>query len=610
MTTKKQKIRNNEYYNIQEMFDDLYDKSKNKKLKFKNLMQYVLDERNIELAYRNIKKNKGSKTKGTNSKTIVDISTMETEEVVNYVRKRLINYQPQKVRRVEIPKANGSKRPLGIPTIEDRLIQQCILQVLEPICEAKFYNHNYGFRPNRSAHNAVGRAMYLANKAKLEYVVDIDIKGFFDNVNHSKLLKQMWSMRIQDKNLICIIGKMLKAPIEGIGVPNKGTPQGGILSPLLSNIVLNELDWWIADQWESFETNHNYDRIDSRNNTIIKSHKYRALRKSKMKEIYIVRYADDFKIFCKNYEMAKKIYIATKNWLSERLQLEISTEKSKIVNLNKNYSEFLGFRMKLMKKNKGKVIKSRMSEKSIKKVKEKIKEKIDGLNENTSISANKYNATILGVHNYYKVATHDNRDFRKINHQVSKNLFNQTKNIKTKISKYSQSFMKFYGNYNGKFIGIQGIALYPIYGVTTKTIYNFKQETCNYTEKGRELIHQNLKKISWRDLQYLMENPKVNESIEYNDNRISLYVGQNGLCAITKEPLDIENMDCHHKIPKYLGGTDEYQNLILVTREVHILIHATREETINKILQNLKIGQTGIKKINKLRKLVGNNEIK
>lgn len=610
MTTKKQKIRNNEYYNIQEMFDDLYDKSKNKKLKFKNLMQYVLDERNIELAYRNIKKNKGSKTKGTNSKTIVDISTMETEEVVNYVRKRLINYQPQKVRRVEIPKANGSKRPLGIPTIEDRLIQQCILQVLEPICEAKFYNHNYGFRPNRSAHNAVGRAMYLANKAKLEYVVDIDIKGFFDNVNHSKLLKQMWSMRIQDKNLICIIGKMLKAPIEGIGVPNKGTPQGGILSPLLSNIVLNELDWWIADQWESFETNHNYDRIDSRNNTIIKSHKYRALRKSKMKEIYIVRYADDFKIFCKNYEMAKKIYIATKNWLSERLQLEISTEKSKIVNLNKNYSEFLVFRMKLMKKNKGKVIKSRMSEKSIKKVKEKIKEKIDGLNENTSISANKYNATILGVHNYYKVATHVNRDFRKINHQVSKNLFNQTKNIKTKISKYSQSFMKFYGNYNGKFIGIQGIALYPIYGVTTKTIYNFKQETCNYTEKGRELIHQNLKKISWRDLQYLMENPKVNESIEYNDNRISLYVGQNGLCAITKEPLDIENMDCHHKIPKYLGGTDEYQNLILVTREVHILIHATREETINKILQNLKIGQTGIKKINKLRKLVGNNEIK
>lgn len=191
MTTKKQKLRNNEYYNIQELYDDLYDKSKNKNnYKFKNLMQYILDERNIELAYRNIKKNKGSKTSGTNSNTISNIADKDITTVIEYVNNRLGNYFPQSVRRVEIPKANGKKRPLGIPTIEDRLIQQCILQVLEPICEAKFYNHSYGFRPNRSAHDALGRAMYLANKTKLEYVVDIDIKGFFDNVDHSKLIKQ------------------------------------------------------------------------------------------------------------------------------------------------------------------------------------------------------------------------------------------------------------------------------------------------------------------------------------------------------------------------------------------------------------------------------------
>lgn len=612
MTTKKQKIRNNEYYSIQDMFDDLYDKSKNKNnYRFSNLMQYITDERNIELAYRNIKKNKGSKTKGTNSKTIKDISTMEINEVVNYVRKRLENYFPQPVRRVEIPKANGKKRPLGIPTIEDRLIQQCILQVLEPICEAKFYNHSYGFRPNRSAHDALGRAMYMANKAKLGYVVDIDIKGFFDNVNHSKLLKQMWTLGIRDKNLLCIISKMLKAPIEGVGVPTKGTPQGGILSPLLSNIVLNELDWWIADQWEDYNTRHNYDRLDIRNNTIIKSHKYRALRKTKMKEIYIVRYADDFKLFCRDYETAKKTFIATKQWLNERLKLEVSDEKSKIVNLNKNYSEFLGFRMKLMRKRKGKVIKSRMSEKSIEKVKRNIKEKIKILKEeNTSISANKYNATILGVHNYYKVATHINKDFNRINHQISKNLFNQTKNTRTKISKYPNSFIKYYGSYNGKFIAIQGIPLFPIYGVTTKTIYNFKQEICNYTVKGRELIHQSLKRIGEKQLKYLMENPKINESIEFNDNRISLYVGQNGLCAITKEYLDVDEMDCHHKKPKSKGGTDEYNNLVLVTRKIHKLIHATDNTTINKLLQSIKIDNSGMKKLNKLRLLVGNNEIK
>lgn len=134
--------------------------------------------------------------------------------------------------------------------MEDRLIQQCIYQILEPICEAKFYAHSYGFRPNRSSHHAVSRAMYLINKHKLHYVVNVDIKGFFDNVDHGKLLKQLWTIGIQDKNLLCIISKMLKAEVENIGITYKGTPQGGILSPLLANVVLNELDWWIYSQWE------------------------------------------------------------------------------------------------------------------------------------------------------------------------------------------------------------------------------------------------------------------------------------------------------------------------------------------------------------------------
>ncbi len=311
---KKQKLRNNEYYNSQKIYDTLYEQSKQGK-NFTNLMDIICSEQNLLLAYRSIKKNGGSRTKGTNNKTILDVAKMSPQKYIDYMRARLRDYHPQPVRRVEIPKPDGRKRPLGIPTIEDRLIQQSIKQVLEPICEAKFYEHSYGFRPNRGAHNAMARVHRLTNIEKFYYVIDVDIKGFFDNVDHGKLKRQMWSMGIRDKSLICVISKMLKAEIKGIGMPTKGTPQGGILSPLLANIVLNELDWWIDSQWNNMPTHERvYTRTrNDRNNSIDKGNKFQSLRnRTNLKEMQIVRYADDFKIFCKSKSDAEKIFIAVK----------------------------------------------------------------------------------------------------------------------------------------------------------------------------------------------------------------------------------------------------------------------------------------------------------
>lgn len=160
---KKAKLRYNEYYDMQKVFDELYANSKNGN-NFYKLLEIIGSEENIRLAYRNLKTNSGSNTAGTDGKTIEDIKYLKDKEVVRIIREMLDDYKPKSVRRVYIPKpGSDKKRPLGIPCIWDRLLQQCILQVLEPICEPKFHNHSYGFRPNRGANHAISRTVSMVN---------------------------------------------------------------------------------------------------------------------------------------------------------------------------------------------------------------------------------------------------------------------------------------------------------------------------------------------------------------------------------------------------------------------------------------------------------------
>ena len=621
---KKAKLRHAEYYDFQGIQDKLYADSQKGK-EFKHLVEIIALPENIRLAYRNIKANHGSKTAGTDGRTIKDLERLSDEKLVALVQRKLDWYQPQSVRRVEIPKGNdpAKVRPLGIPTILDRLIQQCVLQILEPICEAKFHEHSYGFRPNRCQEHAIALVYKNIQVSHCYFVVDIDIKGFFDNVNHGKLLKQMWTLGIRDKQLLSIVSAMLKAEVAEIGFPEKGTPQGGIISPLLSNIVLNELDWWVASQWEEFPTRKKYATGTNYNGSANKGNKYKMLRDyTTLKEVTCVRYADDFKLFTKNYQQAKKLFYAVQDWLKGRLGLDISPEKSKIVNLRKQYSEFLGLRIKAAnhgsKQKPNYVVESHIKEKSIEKISESMKRLIHDIEfpgpgkraEHAAVA--RFNAYVFSAHNYYDMATMVCHDLHPLAFSVHKSLkarlrkrLKTAKQARKKKLRYPiPDFIKERYGDSDQLRFVRGYALIPIGYVKHRNPMMKRRVINSYTTEGREAIHKKLgRNIDTNIMHYLMRNPIPYRSAAYNDNRISLYCAQLGKCAITGEKLEIGNIHCHHKLPKHLGGSDEYKNLVIVSESVHRLIHATNPEIIRKYLQKLNLDAKQLRKLNKLRSL-------
>ena len=245
-----------------------------------------------------------------------------------------------------------------------------------------------------------------------------------------------------------------------------------------------------------------------------------------------------------------------------------------------------------------------------KKAKAEILKKAEDIVRNPiAVSVNRYNSTILGMHNYYCIASQVSVDFAEIDFLVRRGLYNKLHHITSSSGDRSSTYNKYYAKYNPKPKYIANVSLFPICGVDFKIPVKFTQEICNYTETGRMIIHEKVKSIDVSILRFIMENPVRSQSTEYNDNRISLFVGQSGKCAINGEKLEIGDMEVHHIIPRNNNGTDEYKNLIWINAKIHKLIHAKNEETIAKLVSAVRPDNVIIDKINFYRNLVGNSII-
>lgn len=232
-------------------------------------------------------------------------------------------------------------------------------------------------------------------------------------MNHSKLIQQMWTLGIRDKWILHNIRRILKAPIKEKGqliYPDKGTPQGGIISPLLSNIVLNELDHWVE---KNAEDRYSINQNGSKNG-------YKAMRKTRLKEMYIVRYASDFRLFCRTKTTAEKTKIAIMQWLQERLKLEVLPDKTRVVNVKRKYSELLGFKLKVPLKSKKQVVQSHIADKKIKAVTQKLKKQIEHIQRprpklRLADEIWQYNVMVRGI----QIATRINIDCNQIGRAVN-----------------------------------------------------------------------------------------------------------------------------------------------------------------------------------------------
>lgn len=629
---------------LRDKLDEIYQNAKKKK-HFYGVLELIRNEQVVLTAIHNIKSNRGSKTAGIDGATIDDFLQMPKNECIKLIQKKLDNYKPLPVRRVYIPKGNNIKRfkqsegrklltqkkvrPLGIPAVIDRIIQEMIRLVIEPVFEAQFFDHSYGFRPYRGCEHAIGWITRIINYSHVYVAVEGDIEGYFDNINHNKLLQIMWNLGLRDKRVLMIIKQMLKAGyMEGGKFYDtvSGSPQGGIISPLLANIYLNNFDWHMAKKYERHPREVMYKE---------KKNLLAYLRNQGCPPVWYVRYADDWMILTDSIENAEALKAEAKRYLESKLKLKLSEKKTLITDTRVKPAKFLGFKITSGKQRFGDKIVARATpdlEKYSPKIKE-IKRDIRMLRCRKSeldkqIDIEKINAKIVGVSNYismgvskkimsafdnrientaYKTWVHMYGKKRAARLKVAVGTFNNridrhTKSDGTKydLRHFSVVTVKMKGKTPVK-IRV-GLTFMKITAVHYAEVY--KQTMTPYTKEGRKLYEEKLRVKArllarpnlmseddvWKITNSKYAHPRYN--LEYFLNREYAYNRDKGKCKICGKYLAPNQAKIHHKTSNLpIDMVNKVSNLVCVCKDCHNMIHSQKEISVNDKKMASKIRQ-------------------
>lgn len=591
---------------LKQTLDFLYEKSK-EGIAFTGLVEAMVNEVTIVTAIHNIKSNKGSKTAGVDQMKMDKYLQMPKEDLIALIRDNFSNYKPKPARRVYIPKKNGKQRPLGIPTVLDRIIQECVRIIIEPICEARFYPHSYGFRPYRAQKHAIRDIVNVINASTFSqdqpvWAVEGDIKGCFDNIDHRILLKKIWRIGIHDKRVIKMIHQMLKAGYIESGTlndTNLGTMQGGILSPLLSNVYLNDFDWFVGRMYMEPHRQCKYKCNDTR-----------RLKWSGVTPKYNFRFADDWVILTSTEQEAYRLKRMLTKYFRNKMKLELSQEKTFVTDLRTEGIHFLGFVVKAEKKRRtpdprtwtdnlvGKPLPDmeRLKDK-IQKIANEVRE-IGEITERSVQAAQiqRVNSMIVGLAQYLQpsICSHA---FHAIDRRINN----------TALAVWKRRFPKHYNKYQIPLkklcnlphrhegyksktfaVPIEGEWFGITYAFITHSKYEskpFDQRMTPYSEEGRRIYsyYRNRSKPlpcdrpsvnTARDIQ-LSVYTKTVFNFEYFMNREYAYNRDNGKCKCCKTPLFLDDKKyCYHikgELP--LDKVNKVQNLIWLCNSCYRMVN-------------------------------------